>query len=117
MSIPFEILAQATQAATRATTPAPDWHAFFKSPLFLFTGVIGLFYLFIFRNKKSQENQRKSMLDQLKRGDRIKTIGGILGTVIEAKDDEVLVKVDESSNTKIRFIRSAIHQVLEPPKT
>ena len=38
------------------------------------------------------------------------------GTVVEAKDDEVLVKVDESSNTKIRFARSAIHQVIEQPK-
>ena len=118
MSIPFAFLAQATQAATRSTgTPPPEWHAFFRSPLFIFTLIIGAFYLFLFKNKKSQENTRKSMLDQLKRGDRIKTIGGILGTVVEAKDDEVLVKVDESSNTKIRFARSAIHQVLEQPKT
>ena len=116
MSIPFAILAQTSQPATRATA-APTFIDVLKSPLTMVMAIMLLFYLFLFKNKKSQENQRKAMLDQLKRGDRIKTIGGILGTVVEAKDDEVLVKVDESSNTKIRFTRSAIHQVLEQPKT
>jgi preprotein translocase subunit YajC len=112
----FEFLAQASQPATRAA-PKPELLDFFRSPLFIVTVILLIFYLFLFKSKKSQESQRKSMLSTLKRGDRIKTIGGILGTVVEAKDDEVLVKVDEGSNTKIRFARSAIHQVLEPPKT
>ena len=116
MTIPLEFIAQASQPATRAAQK-PELLDFFRSPLFIVTVILLIFYLFLFKSKKSQENQRKSMLETLKRGDRIKTIGGILGTVVEAKDDEVLVKVDESSNTKIRFARSAIHQVLEPPKT
>jgi preprotein translocase subunit YajC len=53
------------------------------------------------------------MLSQLKRGDRVQTIGGILGTVVEARESEVVLKVDESANTKIRFSRSAIHRVLD----
>ena len=116
MAIPFEILAQTSQATTRAAAK-PDWIDFLRSPLTMVMAIMLIFYVFLLRGKKSQENQRKSMLETLKRGDRIKTIGGILGTVIEAKDDEVLVKVDESSNTKIRFARSAIHQVLEQPKS
>ena len=55
-------------------------------------------------------------INQLKRGDRIQTIGGILGTVVESREDEVIVKVDESSNTKIHFTRSAIHRVLDGEK-
>jgi len=47
----------------------------------------------------------------------VQTIGGILGTVIEAREGDVLLKVDESSNTKIRFARSAIHRVLEEEKS
>ena len=117
MQIPFEILAQATQPTSRAAAAKPDWVDFLRSPLTMVMAIMLIFYVFLLRGKKNQENQRKSMLDTLKRGDRIKTIGGILGTVIEAKDDEVLVKVDESSNTKIRFARSAIHQVVEAPKT
>jgi len=70
------------------------------------------FYFFIFRAKKTQDKKRTSMLDQLKPGDRVQTIGGILGTVIKASDSEVTLKVDETSNTKLRFARSAIHRVL-----
>lgn len=113
--LPLQIIAQATQPATRATA-APSFIDFIKSPLTVVMAIMLVFYVFLLKNKKSQEGKRKSMLDTLKRGDRIKTIGGILGTVIEAKDDEVLVKVDESSNTKIRFARSAIHQVMEQSK-
>ena len=115
MLIHFEILAQATQPATKAAAK-PDWLDFLRSPMTMVMAIMLIFYVFLLRSKKGQDTQRKSMLETLKRGDRIKTIGGILGTVVEAKDDEVLVKVDESSNTKIRFARSAIHQVIEQPK-
>jgi preprotein translocase subunit YajC len=78
--------------------------------------VIAVLWIFMTRSKRSQEKQRKQMLDNLKRGDRVQTIGGILGTVVEARESEVLVKVDESSNTKIRFSRAAIHKVVEEEK-
>lgn len=77
--------------------------------------IIGLIvlYFFVFKSKRSQDKTRKNMLSQLKRGDKVQTIGGILGTVLEARDGEVLLKVDEGSNTKMRFTRSAIHRVVE----
>ena len=74
------------------------------------------FYFFLLRPKNKQEKQRVAMLSSLKKGDRIQTIGGILGTVVESRDDEVVVKVDETSNTKITFSRSAIHRVREEEK-
>jgi preprotein translocase subunit YajC len=43
----------------------------------------------------------------------VQTIGGVIGTIVEVKDAEVVVKIDETTNTKIRFARSAIQQVLE----
>ena len=43
----------------------------------------------------------------------MQTVGGIIGTVAEVKGDEVVVKIDESTNTKIRVVRSAIQQVLK----
>ena len=62
--------------------------------------------------KRRQDKSRQSMLDTMKRGDEIQTIGGIIGKVVEAKEDRVLVKVDESSNTKMWFLRSAISRVI-----
>jgi preprotein translocase subunit YajC len=123
-------LAQATQstvetatttgsaAAPAATggTAAPGWFQLLQGPLFpLMVGVL-ILYLFVFRSKRTQDKKRTDMLSNLKRGDRVQTIGGILGTVIEARDTDVLLKVDESSNTKIRFSRSAIHRVVEEEK-
>ena len=53
------------------------------------------------------------MLDALKKNDRVQTIGGVLGTVVDVRDNEVLVKVDETNNVKIRFNRTAIKEVLQ----
>jgi preprotein translocase subunit YajC len=98
-----------TPGAAAAKEPPPWWTSQFI-PLLL---IVAVFYFFLFRSKKNTEKKRTEMLNQLKRGDRVQTIGGILGTVVEAKEHDVLLKVDESSNTKIRFSRSAIHRVLE----
>lgn len=116
MSIPFEFLAQTTQAATTKPVQKPPWAELLSSPMVLVMACFLIFYVFIIRSKKKQDTSRRDMLNQLKKGDRIQTIGGILGTVIEAREDEVLVKVDETSNTKIRFARSAIHRVVDVEK-
>lgn len=111
----MQILAQATQPASGAQRP--QWFDIFGSPLTLMFVIIIVMYLFMFRGKRNEEKKRQNMLAQLKRGDRVQTIGGVLGTVVEARDTEVLLKVDESSNTKIRFSRNAIHRVLEEEKS
>ena len=95
---------------------ASGWAQALRSPRTLIMLMVIVMYLFIFRYKNKQDKDRKKMLQELKKGARIQTIGGILGTVIEARENDVLVKVDESSNTKIRFSRNAIHRVLEDEK-
>jgi preprotein translocase subunit YajC len=70
----------------------------------------------MFKSKRGQDKQRQDLLASLKKGDRIRTIGGIIGTVVEAREDVVVVKVDETSNAKIHFVRSAIHAVVDPDK-
>jgi preprotein translocase subunit YajC len=96
-------------APTTQGTPAPFWGSPFFVPLIL----LGVFLFLSSRSKKNQERKVQDMLGNLKRGDRVQTIGDIIGTVVEARDNEVLVKVDETNNTKIKFSRKAIHRVLE----
>ena len=74
---------------------------------------MGVFLFLSSKSKRSSAKKTDDMLSQLKRGDRIQTIGGILGTVVEARDTDVLVKVDENNNTKMRFTRKAILRVLD----
>ena len=112
------LIAQATQTATTATPAAPTTSTatpppFWANPIFLPLILMGIFLFFSSRTKKNQEKKVQDMLGNLKRGDRVQTIGGIIGTVVEARETEVLVKVDETNNTKIRFARKAIHRVLE----
>ena len=71
-----------------------------------------VFFMLMNRSGKKKDKGRTDMLAQLKKGDEVQTIGGILGKVLEAREDRVLVKVDESSNTKIWFSRTAIHRVV-----
>lgn len=110
------LLQQTTNPAGQQSAPPPGGLEIITSPLTLMVILLAVFWFVTMRSKRKQEQQRQDMLNQLKRGDRVQTIGGIMGTVIEARDDEVLVKVDESSNTKIRFARSAIHRVVAEEK-
>jgi preprotein translocase subunit YajC len=107
-------LAQATQAVDTQpadTTPPPWW----ADPRYMFYGVLILGVIFIFtssgRATRQQEKRHQQLLAGLKRGDRVQTIGGILGSVVETRENEVVIKVDEGTNTKIRVVRDAIKKV------
>ncbi len=63
--------------------------------------------------KKREKREREEMYASLSRNDRVLTIGGVIGTVLSIKDDEVVLKVDESTNTKMTFTKSAIQRVLK----
>ena len=100
------------QAPATGPTSRPGWVSIFDQPMLLPIIVLVLLYVFIFRSKRKQERQKQDLLGQIKRGDRVQTIGGILGKVVDVEDKKVLLKVDESSNTKIWFSRNAVHRVL-----
>jgi preprotein translocase subunit YajC len=114
------LLAQATTTQP-ATAPAagggkPAWFEFFNSPMAPLFIVIIVIYVLMFTSRRKQDRQKKDLLGNIKRGDRVQTVGGVLGKVVEADADKVLLKVDESSNTKIWFSRNAIHRVLGEEK-
>lgn len=88
--------------------PAPFW----ANPLFMIFVIIAIFYFVMFRDQRKKQSTRKQMLANLKKGDKVLTIGGVLGTIVGIKDDEVVIKVDEGSNTKITFVRSAVDRVM-----
>ena len=69
-------------------------------------------YLFLFRGPKKKQAEHKKMLSSLQKNDRVRTIGGILGTVVDIREDEVTLKVDESNNTKIKVTAGSIGAVL-----
>lgn len=82
--------------------------------LFLIMGAVMILMMVLStRGQKKERKRREALLAALKKHDRVQTIGGVIGTIVEVKDAEVVVKIDETTNTKMRFARSAIQQVLE----
>lgn len=73
---------------------------------------IGMILMQIFAGRK-EKKRREAMLGGLKRHDRVQTVGGMIGTIAEIREGEVVLKVDESNNTKIRMSRSSVQQVLK----
>jgi preprotein translocase subunit YajC len=76
-----------------------------------------MFYLLLFRGPRKKQQQHRQMVQSLERNDRIRTIGGIIGVVVDVKEDEITLKVDESNNTKIKVISSAIGKNLSKEKS
>ncbi|MCG3128720.1 MAG: hypothetical protein CHACPFDD_03611 [Phycisphaerae bacterium] len=99
-------LAQASQPTSTPAGRGPLVDLFI--PLIL---VMGLYFFIVMRGSKRDQRKRDDMLKNVKRNDRVQTIGGVRGTVVEVRDDEIVVKVDEANNVKIRFARSAIAHV------
>lgn len=63
-------------------------------------------------SQRREKKKRQALIESIGKNDRVVTIGGIIGTVVEIKENEVVLKVDESSNTRMRFSKSAIQGVV-----
>jgi preprotein translocase subunit YajC len=74
--------------------------------------IILVFYFLIIRPQNKKQKETKAMLEAVKRGDRVVTIGGIRGDVHQVKEDAVILRVDDE--VKIEFNKSAIASVLKP---
>jgi preprotein translocase subunit YajC len=105
----------ATQPATQPKRKKGFWEG--NTMLFVMLGGVLLLYIFMGRSKRKQAAKRKDMLASLKKGAKVTTIGGIVGTVIEVRENEVTVKVDETNNSRLRLARWAIRGVGEEAKT
>jgi preprotein translocase subunit YajC len=86
------------------------------SPLTLALPVILImgYFLLVRSPMKKQEQERQRLLAALKKNDKVVTSGGIIGIVasIKDKEDEVTLKVDESSNVRLRVLRSSIVKIV-----
>jgi preprotein translocase subunit YajC len=73
-----------------------------------------VFYFLLIRPQQRKAKDQKAMLDALRRGDRVVTGGGIIGTVARAENPEE-VTVDIADGVRVRVLRSTISSVLAKP--
>jgi len=71
-----------------------------------------VFLVWMMMSQRREKKKRDALISNIRKHDRVQTIGGIIGSVVEVKTQTVVVKVDESSNTRIEFAKSAIQQVI-----
>jgi len=76
--------------------------------------MVVVFYFFLIRPQKKKDKAVKDMLDNLKVGDRICTIGGIYGTVTGLRDDQVIIAVG-AQKTTMHMARWAVKSVEDAP--
>jgi preprotein translocase subunit YajC len=71
--------------------------------------MFAIFYFLLIRPQQKRQKERTAMLDSLKKGDNVVTLGGLHGVIAEIDDETLVLKVAE--NTKLKFERSAASYV------
>ncbi len=95
-------------ADPNAAAPAARPQSLFGNPILMLGLLFVMMYFLLFRGPRKKQQQHKQMVQSLKKNDKVRTIGGLIGTVVDIKPDEITLKVDESNNTKIKVLPSAI---------
>jgi preprotein translocase subunit YajC len=101
----------AKQGTQKGTPPAPgmDNTWIMLMPII----VIGfLYFIFMSRSSKKQDQERKNLVDSLKKNDKVLTVSGIIGNIVSVSEteDEVVVKLDD--NVRVRMIKASISRNL-----
>ncbi len=77
--------------------------------------MFAIIYFLMIRPEQKKTKDRKAMMDGLKKGDKIITIGGIMGVVHSVKDTSVIVRI--ADNTNVEFTKIAIATIQKDEKT
>lgn len=102
---------QPLPASGQQTSKSPG----FGDPIMIVAlAVLAFMFFFTISSSRKEKKRKAALVSSLKKGSKVRTIGGIVGTIADLRDDNtVVLKVDENTNTRIKFDRNAIASVLE----
>lgn len=105
-------------AGTPSTgTAAPAAKGGFDVVTLVLLGLAVALFLQMIFGARREKKKFEEMISSIKKNDQVRTVGGIIGSVVEVKPDVVVLKVDEGSNTKITVMRSKIEGVVKETTT
>ncbi len=84
-------------------------------PMLIILVVFGGIILFSVFGQRKEKKRRAQMLSSIKKNDSVQTIGGVIGSVVEVKNETVVIRVDDRADTRMTFSRAAVQQVLAQP--
>jgi preprotein translocase subunit YajC len=76
--------------------------------------IFGVFYFLLIRPNQQQQKALKASLAALKRGDRVVTGGGIVGTVQVVREGTNEIEVEIAPNVRVSVVRETINSVIKP---
>ena len=93
--------------------PAPQGGGDMMFFIIMMTAVLILMWFLLVSPQRRQEDRMRKMLNSLEKNDRVMTVGGLIGSIhsIDKEQNEIVLKVDDSTNTKIRFHLTAVSSV------
>ena len=71
--------------------------------------VMAVLIYFMWRGQKKEQKRRQEMIESVKVGDKVVTIGGLYGEIVTVKEQSFIVKIAE--NTKVELMKSAVSSV------
>ncbi len=63
--------------------------------------IMVIWYLLLIRPQQKKEKNKQKMITELKKGDKVLTIGGLYGQVVMVKDNRIVIKVSEKTNLEV----------------
>ena len=73
-----------------------------------FVLIFVVFYFFLIRPQQKRAKEHREMVSQLRRGDKVITSGGLVGTVTKSVDDQETVEVEIAKDVKVNIMRTMI---------
>lgn len=95
----------ATNAYAQGAGGSPGEAAFNIVPIVL---IVLVFYFFILRPQSKRAKEHKTFLEALKRGDKVVTASGIIGSVVAVDDTRGVVTLEIAKDTQVKFVKSQV---------
>ena len=67
-----------------------------------------IFYFLLIRPQQKRQRETQKMIDDIKKGDRVVTAGGFIGTVVGIQNDYMVLKLGDNDQSKVEVLKSAI---------
>lgn len=103
----------AAQQAVPTTAPAPTGGANTPPSFMLPLLIVGMFAILViptFFSQRKEKKKREELMNAMRKGDKVLTLGGLIGHVVDIDGVEVVLRVEDG---RIRVAKSAIQQVLD----
>lgn len=97
-----------SEASTDPATPTSPYSTIIQ--IAMFGGIIVIFYFLLIRPQKKKEKEAENMRKGIEVGDRIVTIGGIIGKVCNVKDDSITIETG-ADKVRLKLVKSAVSSV------